>query len=376
MTTYFTPRVKSKQAKQSNTICIVTCYKQPDYVRAVTLRRGLVDTGLFDNVIIVKNKSSGIKRYLEVFLELVRVRFISDPNIYLITFRGYEILPLVLLLAAGRKIIYDEFINPVEWFVYEHKKFSERSVAAHVLKECFRSMMRRCAVILADTSSHAQYSSRLMNIPLTKFQAIPVGTDELVFTPRKQLHKGSKGPFRVLYYGNMIPLHGIEYVIETAVELANRRDIEFHIVGGKKDLQSKVRVAKNKGAHIRYDAWIDFDELPALFAASDICLAGPFGGTLQSQYVITGKTYQFMASARPVIIGDTKESNVFTDKKNALIVPQANTQALKDAIEWAYNHPVELKHMGENGRILYEQMFSAKRIENDLRVLFMSKHLL
>jgi len=101
-----------------------------------------------------------------------------------------------------------------------------------------------------------------------------------------------------------------------------------------------------------------------------VCLGGPFGGTVQSQFVITGKTYQFMAAARPVIVGANKETGVFTDKQNSLLVPEADAKSMQAVITWATDHPKELQRIGEAGRVLYEQQFSTERIASDLRLLF------
>ncbi len=348
-------------------VCIITCYKQPNYVRAVALRQGLRDTHLFDNVIVVKNTSSGVKRYFETLWRLTKVRLTKNPDVYVLTFRGYETLPFVRLITAGKKLFYDEFINPVEWFVYEHHKFTPDSLPARLMGGVFRWYGRRAASILTDTQSHADFSADLMKLPIEKYASIPVGTDELTFKPIKvKKHAG----FRVLYYGNMLPLHGVEYVVDAATQLASRDDIVFHLIGGKHQVEKLIEQAKAAGAHIDYDKWVDYGELPKVFAKSDLCLGGPFGGTVQSQFVVTGKTYQFMAAARPVVVGENHETHVFKDKKNALVIPQADGEALKDVILWAANNPSKLVKIGEAGRKLYEQEFSSKRIAGDLARLF------
>src|SRR6185312_753825 len=141
---------------------------------------------------------------------------------------------LVLLIGIGKKVVYDEFINPVEWFVYEHKKFGPKSLRGKLLRATYRFLGKRASTILADTPSHAAYSAELMGLPLNKYFSIPVSTDEQLFHPDKKL--GEHDVFTVLYCGNMLPLYGIEYVLEAAVALADRPEIQFHIVGGKKAL--------------------------------------------------------------------------------------------------------------------------------------------
>lgn len=352
-------------------ICVVTCYKQPDYVRAISLRDGVRQSGRFSAVWIVKNRRTGILRYAEVTMRLMMLRLTKNPDVYLLTFRGYELLPVLLLIAAGKKVVYDEFINPYEWFVYEHKKFSERSLPARLLRGVFRWCGKRVTAIVTDTPSHADYSATLMGLPRALYHSIPVSTDEATFYPQAPTeHEG----FQVLYYGNMLPLHGVQYVIEAAELLADDSSVTFRIVGGKQAVAERVKAAAVRGARIEYTPWVPYAELPALFRSSDLCLGGPFGGTLQSQFVVTGKSYQFLAAARPVVIGANKESAAFRDKHDALIVPQADARALAEAIRWAKAHPAQLARIAQNGRTLYESMYSTRRVADELRRLFTAEH--
>ena len=44
-----------------------------------------------------------------------RARRQQKPDVYLLTFRGYEMLPFYALLIAGSQpVVFDEWINPLE----------------------------------------------------------------------------------------------------------------------------------------------------------------------------------------------------------------------------------------------------------------------
>ncbi|MEL4319021.1 glycosyltransferase [Leifsonia sp. YIM 134122] len=337
-------------------LAIVTCYRHPDYVRAITLRAAAEQSGRFSTVTVVKNSARGLRRYGQVAAQLWRLRR-ARPDAYLVTFRGYEILPVVLLLAGRRPVYYDEFINPVEWFVHEHHHFGERSLPARLLRQVFRMMMRRTAGVLADTESHAAYSASLMGLSRGLFHAIPVSTDEEHFSPGSTTAR-SAGVFTVLYYGSMLPLHGVDVVLDAAVRLAADEGIRFHLVGGDEETMEAIRRAVEAGARIDYTEWVDYAELPALFSRSDLMLGGPFGVTVQSRFVITGKTYQFLASALPTVIGENLESHVFSHRGDALIVRRGDGAALAAEIAWASVHRDELTAIGSSGRVLYEERFS------------------
>jgi glycosyltransferase involved in cell wall biosynthesis len=346
----------------------VTCYKHPDYVRALALRAALTAGSDFDDVVTVKNSSTGALRYAQVTWALLRQRFRSRPDAYLVTFRGYEILPIVLLIAGRRPVVYDEFINPVEWFVEEHRKFAPGSLPAKALRGVMRSFMKRTRRILADTPSHLVHSAQLMDLEQSRYRTVVVGTDEQTF--RSIPPRTATGEFVVLYYGSMLPLHGLDFVLDAAVALRDSPVITFRFIGGDETDRCKVEAAAAAGASVRYQNWVDYAELPGVFAECDLFLGGPFGATVQSRYVITGKTYQFLAAGLPVMIGANEESEVFTHRTDALIVDQGDAAAIARETEWAAANREQLNEIGERGRALYDDHFSSAVVQRQLKGVF------
>ena len=336
-------------------VAIITCYDQNDYVRARTLRAAFQAADDVD-VKIIRNENKGLKRYAEVPFKIIKARFGYRPDAYVITFRGYEMLLFMVLTLSRKPIIFDEMINFTEW-MEEHKVFKNGSLGYKLFRLWYGWLARRCRIILADTDAHAHYSAELNKMDLKRYRTIPVGTDETVFYPRP--HKAADHKkFIVFYYGHMLPLHGLDYVLEAAEQLKNRREITFRFVGGKDKVAQACKAAQENGAHVTHEAWVPFEELPQAAINAGLTLGGPFGKTLQSQYVVTGKTYQFLALGTPVLIGKNKVNDGFRDKQNCLLVPEADAAAITKAIEWAYDHPNELESIGKAGRQLYEQHFS------------------
>jgi len=345
-------------------VCLVTCYRDPNYVRVKSLEAGLISNGV--NLSIVRNRNRGIIRYAEVIFKLIRTRFTINPDIYFVTFRGYEILPFVLFIGIGKKVIFDEFINLIEWVAYEHKKIQPNNIVSKILFAVYRFLLKKTSKIITDTNSHALYSASLMRLPIEKYKAIPVGTDETIFKHLKPT-KRDLDKFTVLYYGSMLPLHGVEHVIKAAVDIDNI-NIEFLIIGGNDKVRTDIEEAVSRGANIKYKKWVPYIELPRVIADSDVCLGGPFGGTVQSQFVITGKTTQFLRMGMPVIIGENKESHIF-NSKNAIIVKQASSKELVKAIEWAYENRSKLTDIGKSGHQLYQKRLSNKVLSDQIKEL-------
>lgn len=347
-------------------VAIITCYKQPNYIRAKTLRSAIGAIEFVESYVI-KNRHTGSLKYVEIILKTMIIRMRHNPDVYVLTFRGYEMILPIRLLTMGKKLIYDEFINPIEWAFYEHGKFKKKGLLEKTLTMLYGNILKSTDVILTDTQSHAELSAMITHVPLSKYRPLPVSADEKIFSHTSSDIK-KQGRFNVFYYGNMLPLHGIDIVLEAASSIAGRNeDIIFTIVGGKKEIIQKIKDYSNKGAKIHYKRWVEFDTLPQLMQAADICLAGPFGNTTQSQYVITGKAYQLMQTGKPIIIGANKETGIFVDKQNALVVQQGDSEALAAAIEWAYKNKDKLHVIGEQGYELYKNKFSVQVLSQSMK---------
>lgn len=334
-------------------IAVITCYKQPDYVRATTLRRAIA-TAPGTELLVIKNRHTGSLRYVEIFLRTLMTRLRERPDVYVLTFRGYEMLPALAVLSWPKPLIYDELVNPIEWLREPRGKVWPRLVPIGLLKPFYRLLLKRCTVILADTDVHGDYSAKLSGANPQKFITVPVCADEKVFTVG-QRRLGQT--FRVFYYGSMLPLHGLDCVLKAAIAL-KAYDIEFLLVGGGEKAKTAAQMARRDGAHITYQAWIPFAGLADTARNSHLCLGGPFGDTVQARHVITGKTCQFMACGLPVVVGKTPAGELFRDGENCLEVPLGDAQALAGKILWAYHNQDKLDAIGHRGCELYQKHYS------------------
>ncbi|MBC7581871.1 glycosyltransferase [Aeromicrobium sp.] len=344
-------------------IAVITCYHDPDYVRARTIRAALKNVpGV--KMVVIKNTHKGALRYPQVLWRIWKTKRTDKPDAFVLTFRGQELLPFVLLLAGKTPLIFDEFIIPIAYAngSEKHKKSIKIRVfyaLARMSEPLYKSWLRSCRLILADTSAHAELSARTSNMNLSKYISLPVGTDESVFKLPTKNYK-TPGTFTVFYYSTgMQPLHGIEYVLEAAELLKDDPSIEFLLIGGKKAMQDAVKASYERGAHVTHERWMPFNNLLSTMYTSGLCMGGPFGDTNQAQHVITGKTFQMLAAGAPTLIGANEATRqYFVDKENALVIPQSNPVAIKNAIVWAKKNPDEIKRIAANGRKVYDKNFS------------------
>ncbi|MEX1052006.1 MAG: glycosyltransferase family 4 protein [Patescibacteria group bacterium] len=348
-------------------LCYVLSYRFPNYVRTETLLHSLA---LLDNVEVYRaiNTKKGVARYLQTLAQLLAVRLKHNPDVYILGFRGYEIFWPVRLLTAGKPLIYDEFVEPVNWFTEEHKKIAAGSLAGRLLKAYVRSTLKYCQRILYDSDANADLSAGTSGIDRNKYTVIPVGTDESVFKPLPVAKQSDR--FKILFYGSMLPLHGIEHIVQSLQQLGD--DVHLHLVGDIGKLTTGLRGEIEQGVmsgQIKHTNWIPYPELPREIAKADICLGGPFGGTSQARRVITGKTFQSLAMGKLTLIGKTDVKSVLEDGRNCLIAKQGSATAIAEKIRWAIHHPTEVKKIAENGRQSYLEHFSNRKVAGMLSEL-------
>lgn len=341
--------------------CYVLSYKEPRYVRSlfiIQLLEKLPNVKLYRAI----NNSRGVFRYPQTLIKLLWLRITKRPDVYILGFRGLEIFWLVRILTIGKSLVYDEFLNPYLWLVEEHKKIPKHSLREKGLRAYVASTYRFSKLVLSDTDAHAEYSAKTFSLPKSKLLTLYVGTDENLFQPiDKQVVRNPK-IFQVFFYGNFLPLHGLDIIVESANILKEYTDIKFVIVGGAKRKKSLKKFKENINRlglkNVEHRPWIEFNDIPKLVTQSDLCLGGPFGGTPQAEKVITGKTYQFLSMGAPTLIGSIDEDSGLRDKVNCLIVPQGNPSALAEKIKWAYTNKDKLITIGKNGKLIYEKKFS------------------
>ncbi|ALG67064.1 glycosyltransferase [Beggiatoa leptomitoformis] len=346
-------------------LCYVLAYRQPTYIRTVSLLKALQqiqEITLFTAI----NRKTGILRYIDTIWQLIQIRWKHNPDYYILGFRGHEIFWFIKLITVGKPLIFDSLLSPSAALIGDKKQGNLGVFLGKILFYFEKSILHHANYILTDTQLHVDFLCKQFCLPPNKVFAIPVGADETLpsISPIQKTH------FEVLFYGSFLPLHGMSIMLEAASHLKDK-PIHFVFIGGNgknlkefKKLQEKFSLYHN----ISHIEWVDFSTLIHKYIPNaDLGLGGAFGNTPQAQRVITGKTSQFLALGKPTIVGKIKENIDFIDKKNCLLVEQGDVFALVTAIEWAYQHQVELPAIGQAGLQLYQKQLSIKQISQVLK---------
>jgi glycosyltransferase involved in cell wall biosynthesis len=352
---------------RKKSVCYILSYYSPNYIRTRTLVQALQ---LINDIELnqARNSSEGFFRYFQTLWKLIIIRVLKNPEFYILGFRGYEFFWFVRVITLGKSLIFDHMMSPYDSLINEKKIIKKYSLLAKLVYLYEKSILLSCNLILTDTELHKRYFEEIFLIKPQKIVAIPVSTDEDIFYPKEISLSSSKNTlFEVLYYGSFLPLHGIDIILRAAEALLDH-PIHFTLIGGNRlDLSDFHREIKDhKIYNIDYVSWVEFEKLPHFIDHANLGLGGPFGNTGQARRVITGKTFQFLAKAKPVVVGQIDEECGFEDKVNCLVVPQQDKKSLAKAIFWAFQNEPELKQIGRRGYELYQSRYSVRKNSDTL----------
>ena len=215
-------------------------------------------------------------------------------------------------------------------------------------------------------------------VPADKVTVIPNASDLDLFSPdidgsaqREQL--GLKDRFAAIYFGAMGLANGLEYVIEAARILAERRSNHIVLVlvgsGGKRVELEKLASEYELKNVIFSNPTPDKEQLARIVAGCDVCLT-IYRATKEHTWS-PNKMFDALAAGKPVLINVPGWLGETIEKNNCGRCLDANRpEMLADALEELAGNPELCRKMGKNARELAEREFDriklAKLFENVL----------
>ena len=350
-------------------VCYVLSYRDPRYIRARAQMAALSQCSELELISAV-NTHKGLTRYLQTLWAVLKAKYKENPDVYILGFRGHELFWLIRLLVWRKPLIFDALMSPYAALKYENKSGRLGRALAPIVRLMESTALKYADFVLTDTQLHVNYYAQEFNVPTEKIMAIPVGAVE--DATNVPITAKLEEPFTVLFYGSFLPLHGVDVIIRAA-SLLKDQPIHFDFIGGNSVQIKRLHVLCEQLGVQAYThrAWVPFDQLiQNEIPQADLCLGGPFGSTPQARRVITTKTSQCLALAKPVVIGAIDEDVGFEDKVNCLLVEQGNPESLAKTIRWAYEHKKDLSNLGVRGKVLYQRSLSTQVILEKLTRAF------
>lgn len=288
----------------------------------------------------VRSKGDLIVRFLRLALFLypaLVVRFMAAPRASAVVVPYFGLLDVIALapFACLKRvpIVWDAFLSLYDTAVIDRRLVKPGSLAARTLFAIEGAAIRAAAVILLDTATHAEYFTRLHPAAAGKTKSVPVGAEAAFFAQPLVRPRAAAQPFTVLFYGQFIPLHGAETIVEAA-RLTQSEEIEWRIIGDGQEAQKITEDLRARPVRrLRWERWVPYADLPARIAQADLCL-GIFGAGEKPAAVIPNKIFQAAAMGKAFVTRDSAAIREFfsPQEEGVYLVPPRDPSALADAV--------------------------------------------
>ena len=236
-----------------------------------------------------------------------------------------------------RRIVLDAFL-PIYDTIAGDRALVRRGLLSGAIWWFEKIALGRADLILVDTDAHGEYFAREFGIPEDRFVTVLVGA-EPNFAPDAPGSDDAEdllGPVGdapiVLFYGQLIPLHGLPTILEAA-RLARSGGARWVVIGkGQLEPMLREEIAR-EDSNIEWVEWVDYARLPAVIARAQICL-GVFGSSDKAARVIPNKLFQQAAMGKPVITRASPALDGLAARfpESLRTVPASDPQALADAV--------------------------------------------
>lgn len=232
----------------------------------------------------------------------------------------------------GKKIVWDAFLSLYDTVVTDRRMLSPRNPLARLLWLVERLACRAASRVVLDTRSHAALFASLYGVSPDKLAAVMVGAEREAFTPRR--YQAPTGDLNVLFYGQFIPLHGIETIVRAAA-LGVDKPIRWTVIGKGQEAGKMTRMLEQLPLpRLEWIKWVPYEQLSQRILQTDVCL-GIFGKEGKALRVIPNKVFQVLSAGRPLITGDTPAMRELIGEgaPGVWLVPPGDPAALLEAIE-------------------------------------------
>jgi len=279
----------------------------------------------------------GVRLLLAYPLLALHYLFAGKHDVVVIGYMGLFDMLLLAPLAKlrGKPVVWDAFLSIYDTYARDRGMASQTDWKARLLRWMERRACRIADAVVLDTKAHAALMGQLHGVPAAKLDAVLVGAEEAAFEVKEgALPRNADEPIEVLFYGQFIPLHGIDTIVAAALDPRGRQ-YRWTIVGqGQEAGRIDGQLEQEDAPHVTRIQWVDYEKLADLMEKADICL-GIFGTSDKAARVIPNKVYQAFLAGKPLVTRDSPAMRelVETESAGLYLVPAGNPAELLDALD-------------------------------------------
>ncbi|MBS7576264.1 MULTISPECIES: glycosyltransferase [unclassified Enterococcus] len=304
--------------------------KNKDYIRNVQEIK-LIQKFAKGTIIISEASDFYLLKLLKIYFKvLIKLCFGRFQTVF-IGFSPQLLTPFFPFIKK-KVLIVDFFISLYETLVIERQIIKNKSFLAKWFFWLDGYTLRQAQWIIVDTQADALYFSKTFQIPLNKFEILYLEGDQSIYVPKSANRKTRNGLCEVVYFGSILPMQGVEIILEAANLLRSQNKYQFTIVG---PVLKKMKISPANYPNVNFITYLPQAELAILLNHSDLALGGHFNGSFdKANRVIPGKVFIYQLMQLPIILGDsTGNRELFPNETTFLhYVERGNAQALANKI--------------------------------------------
>jgi glycosyltransferase involved in cell wall biosynthesis len=271
---------------------------------------------------------------------------------------GHLDLPAARRAARSRPLIFNPLVSLVDTLVGDRQRFRPGSLSARLLAAIDRRALRAADLVVADTQANAGFLAALAGLPRERFAVCLVGAEERLFQPGW----APEEPFAAVFVGKLIPLHGVETILEAA---RRAPDLRFRVIGSGQ-LEALL---DSRTPNVEWVRWVDYERLPDELHRSG-CALGIFGTSDKARCVIPNKAFQALACGVPLVTADTPAARELLQAgDSALLVPPGEPDALTEALRRLAGDRALARRLADGGLAAYQASASENVLGNQWRSL-------
>jgi glycosyltransferase involved in cell wall biosynthesis len=244
---------------------------------------------------------------------------------------------------------------------------NEKSLVYRTLSRIAGFLYRKADHIVVVTSAFKDHLVQHWRVSPEKISLVENGVEAELFSPRTEprlrTELGAEGKVVVSYIGTLGNAHGLQTVIEAAEQLQSAApDVLFLLVGAGAEKQQLVSMARSRGlVNLRFVEQQKRESIPAYISVSDVCLVLLKKSEI-FKTVIPSKMLEFMACARPVILGVEGQARQILEGAQAgiCIEPENSAELAQAILRLAANAQLR-ETLGRSGRRHVLQYFSRRQ---------------
>ncbi|MEI8283810.1 MAG: hypothetical protein WCG52_02360 [bacterium] len=294
---------------------------------------------------------------LPFFILRSRLIFVSASN-------NFDILPIAFWARMFRKpVLVDYYVSIFEWSCQLMKIVPEHSLRGRLYRISDRVAYRQKYLMhfnrseirhIGDSLGIADRSTECFVCPLfTRF-------DQMVKTIEcPKLQK----PFRFVWWGSSLPLHGISLIVSAFKALADaRRDFELHLCFMGDSHRDAFLTENPAGScswlrcHTKYA--LKDGSLPNFVNQYADLGFSHFGVGEQAEYVGSNKVVECMALGRTCLLSDTTSNREIIGFDDSFFVCQRKVEEMVKTLVYILDNPEEVGEKGLRCREIFIKHYS------------------